>query len=164
MNNLKKLVLAGVSALGLLAFAPAAHADSFHGYAPARPVVTVRAPRPFIRDRHIRYAPVAYAPRVVAPVIAVPPSVGYPIAQPAYDDGSYRFVDQVNRELSQIEYNVRARVYAGQLDGSALTTMESRRDDIREDLTDVSQKGFIDSADRAHIEGDVQTLRAQFGC
>src|SRR6476469_2638219 len=107
--TLKTGILAAVSALGLLAAAPAAHADSFYGRAPARPVVTVRAP--WWHGRYVR-APRVVAPRVVVappiyqPVVAVPPSVGYPIAQPVYtqttyDDGCNQFVDQVNRELSQ---------------------------------------------------------------
>lgn len=181
--SLKTGILAAVSALGLFAAAPAAHADSFYGRAPARPIVTVRAPG--WHGRTVRWAPRYVAPRVVAPrvvvapsgyspVVAVPPSYGYPIAQPVYtqtsytqtgyDDGCNHFVDQVNRELSQLEYDVRVRVSNGQLDGNALTMMESGRDDIREDLSDVSQKGFINDADRAHIEADVQALRQKLGC
>ena len=126
---------------------------SFYAMPPAPPAQYYQ--HSYYRTPRVRWHRPMY--RYQAPV--------YPTAQPVYQ--SYyqdSFADHVRGELQQIEESVRARVESGELDGNALTAMESARDDIQRDVVDVSAKGFIDPADRGHIEGDVQALRQKFGC
>jgi hypothetical protein len=94
----------------------------------------------------------------------------YSYAQPVYQyqppvesDGCHAFAEQVRGELNQLEEAVRERVAEGQLDGNALTTLESARDDMLEDVSDLSAKGYLTDADRGHIERDMQLLRQKFG-
>jgi hypothetical protein len=160
MSIIKTGIIAATSAVGILGAAPA-HAQFYVApqavrFAPQPMRVAAPPARP-LRYAHgrVRWHRPVY--RYEAPI--------YPTAQPLYQ-GYYEdsFAGQVSAELAELEGAVRARVYAGELDGSALTAMESARNDIQEDVVDVSAKGFIDPADRAHIEGDIQALRQKFGC
>ncbi len=177
------IIAAALTAAGLFAAAPAQAQAQAYGYR--------RAPAVFRNSFAPRYAPYRYGRWMhrrytVRPVYQVPsysyvqPSysyVGPVVPQPAYDydsqpsypqpvysDDSGAFAEHVRVELANIENAVHDRVAAGQLDGDALTAMESARNDIEQDVTDVSAKGYISPADRAHIEQDVQKLRERFGC
>jgi hypothetical protein len=162
MFTLKTALITAVSALGLFAAAPA-QAQSYYApyYAPAGVSFRYRGPR-FHRVRVVRrpmYAPPAYQPSPMSYTYTQPV-----YEQSAYDDGSNAFAAHVRWELGNIESQVRDRVAAGELDGSALTTMEAARNDLQEDLVDLSAKGYIAAADRAHLESDLQQLRQKFGC
>jgi hypothetical protein len=165
MKTWKIGVITAVSALGMLA-ASAASAEEYYHY---RPVAVARPVRAY---RYPRYRSVRYGGRWVRPPDYVQPIVGAPIPfyeqpvyeQPTVDYGESAFAAEVRAELGQIEGSVRERVAAGQLDGRALDAMENARDDLNEDLVDVSAKGYLTDADRAHIQEDLAKLRQQFGC
>ena len=182
MSPLKAGLFTVLSAASLFAAAPA----QAHETRRETPRVVVRTTpvrywyggrwmrRPVVR---FGYQPVVARP-IAQPVYAQPtyaqPVYAQPIAQPVYAQPTYAqpvrqddcgwFSQRINAELGQIEAQVRYRVAAGQLDGSALTLMESARDDIREDVVDVSAKGYVTDADRAHIENDLTQLRQKLGC
>jgi hypothetical protein len=173
MFALKTGILAvALSAVGLFTAAPA-HAQAYV-YGPGQVIVRDHrmaryAPswyrrhwmrRPFYLQPGytVDYATPSY---VVAPPVYPQPPV---YAQPIQDNGCGAFSAQIRGELANVEAAVRDRVAAGELDGDALTAMESARDDIDEDVVDVSAKGYITPADRAHIEDDIRRLRARFGC
>jgi hypothetical protein len=147
MSIIKAGLLTATSAVGLLSAVPA-RADV---YVAAPQVRYESAPR--WHGWHRR--------RLIYPRPVYSYSYGYRV-DPGYYQ--YDFGTQVRAELGQIEGAVRERVEAGQLDGNALTAMESARDDIQQDVVDVSAKGYLTDADRAHVEGDIQALRQRFGC
>ncbi len=170
------IIAAALTAAGLFAAAPAQAQEYVY-----RPAPTVfrnwfgprYAPHRSGRWMHRRFTvrPVyqvpsysySYAqPTYPQPVYVYDSQPSYP--QPVYSDDSGAFAEHVRVELANIENAVRDRVAAGQLDGDALTAMESARNDIEQDVTDVSAKGYISPADQAHIEQDVQKLRERFGC
>jgi hypothetical protein len=179
MKTWKIGIITAVSALGLFA-ASAANAQEYYG----SPTVTVARPVQFYR-RPARYRTYWYRGRWVRRPIYVQPVVQTPVYtqpvynqpvynqpvytqpvynQPSYDNGCDAFADQVRAELQSIEYSVRLRVADGELDGNALTTLESARDDMLQDVSDLSAKGYVTDADRAHIERDMQLLREKLGC
>lgn len=174
MKNWKIGLITALSAVGLFA-ASAARADEY--YRPttvAQPVYQRNTFARFVRTP--RYRSVWYRgrwvrrPIYVTPVVQTQPVYTQPVysqpvySQPVYDNGCNEFADQIRNELSQLESAVRERVYEGQLDGNALTAMENAREDISQDVVDVSAKGYITDADRTHIENDIAKLRTQFGC
>jgi hypothetical protein len=170
MKNWKIALITALSAVGLFA-ASAAHAQEYnYGYyrptTVARPVVR-RTPRyrsVWYRGRWVR-RPIYVTPVVQAQPVYTQPVYSQPVyTQPVNDNGCNEFSDQIRNELSQLESAVRERVYGGELDGSALTAMENAREDISQDVVDVSAKGYITDADRTHIENDIAKLRTQFGC
>jgi hypothetical protein len=162
MSAFKAGIMTTLSAIGLFAAAPA-HADEYYGYR-ATIVHPIRFYTPFWHRGRWARRPI-YAP----PVYRYAPAYSYD--QPVYQEPSYAngygydgFAEHVRAELAYIEAAVRDRVAAGQLDGNALTAMESARDDINQDLSDLSAKGYFTDADRAHVENDVRMLRQKFGC
>jgi hypothetical protein len=175
MKTWKISLITALSAIGLFA-ASAAHAQEYnYGYyrptTVARPVVQ-RTPRyrsVWYRGRWVRRPiyvnPVVQTQPVYTPPVYTPPVYTQPVyTQPTYDNGCNAFESEVRGELSSIEWAVRARVQTGELDGNALTAMESARDDMLQDVSDMSNKGYITDADRAHIDRDMQLLRQKFGC
>jgi hypothetical protein len=166
MSVLKFGLITGVSALGLFAAAPAHAHEHDYSYKPTtimRPIRYYGAPYTayWYRGRWAR------RPVYVQPGYQYSPVYSYDQPsyqqQPRYGNGCNVFAERVRAELANIEATVRARVAAGQLDGNALTAMESARDDINEDIVDVSAKGYLTDADRAHIENDVRMLHQKFG-
>ena len=180
MKTWKIAIITAVSALGLFA-ASAANAQEYY----YRPTTIARPVYSQIYRRPARYRTVWYRgrwvrrPIYVQPVVQTPaynqPVYNQPVytqpvytqptyTQPSYDNGCSAFADQVRGELQSIEYSVRARVADGELDGNALTTLESARDDMLQDVSDLSAKGYITDVDRAHVESDMQNLRQKLGC
>src|SRR5215468_9583069 len=136
MRFWKTSLITAVSAIGLLA-APAAQAHDYY-YRPttvARPVFH-RMPRYrtyWYRGRWVR-RPIYVQPiyQYQAPVYSYQEPTysyqqqpAYSYQQPTYDNGCNAFAEQVRAELTNIEEAVRARVANGELDGNALTAMES---------------------------------------
>ena len=188
--SLKTGIITALSALGLFA-TTAAHAQTYY---PTRTPTTIARPVRYqrqssrynwtwYRGRYVRrptyvqpvyQQPVYQQPVYQQPVYQQPvynqpvydqPVYNQPVYnQPVYNNGCNAFAEQVRAELANIEAAVRARVQTGELDGNALTTMEAARDDMQQDLVDLSAKGYVTDADRAHIEHDIQLLRSKFGC
>ena len=173
MKTWKIGLITAVSALGLFATSAAQAQEYFRPSTVARPVVQRTT---VARPMRTRYRTVWYRGRWVrrpiytTTVVQAQPVYTQPIytqptyTQPSYDPGCNAFADQVRAELNQLEDAVRAKVSAGYLDGNALTAMENARDDINEDIVDVSAKGYVTDADRAHVESDLAKLRQKFGC
>jgi len=175
MRLAKVALLGAVSLLGVFT-AGAAQAQPYRYAPPARVVREGRA-----RRAQPHYRSVLYRGHWVRRPIVVQPAAGFevPVAGYGYDGYGYgnpyvqaaaptdpcqAFSAQVKAQLSQIESAVRARVAAGQLDGNALTAMEAARDDLQQDVADLSAKGYVTDADRAHIDRDIDGLHQKFGC
>jgi hypothetical protein len=177
MKTWKISLITALSALGLLA-AQAAHAEGYNDH--RRTTVARPAYQPAPRYRTIWYRgrwvrrPIYVQPVYQQPVyqqsvyqqpVYTQPVYQQPVyQQPVSDNGCSAFAGQVRAELNRIEGEVRGRVQTGALDGNSLTAMESARDDILQDISDLSAKGYVTGADRAHVERDVQLLRQRFGC
>ena len=175
MKTWKIAIITAVSALGLFA-ASAANAQEYY-YRPttvAQPVQqsyrrpTARYRTVWYRGRWVRrpiyVQPVVQTPVYTQPVYTQPTYTQPTYTQPSYDNGCDGFAEQVRGELNSIEWSVRTRVADGELDGNALTTLENARDDMLQDVNDLSAKGYITDADRAHVESDMQNLRQKLGC
>lgn len=130
-----------------------ARADVLFGL-PGLPRVRVGAPT----------VQVAFATPPPPVYVAPPVEPGYTYRQPRWGfrrgwQNPTVFAYRVRAAMNQADADIRYHVQSGSVSPDALRALEDDRQEIERDLSEASQKGYITSADRAHLEEHVQEIR-----